>query len=644
MSFSNLLVIDDSQILVNLFKNLTGNEPKWVSTKDKHIDEILKDITGKANDIHAIFINAHLKCKNYPYRHQCDRHQCGGIELLKHIRLTKELGNARLLPIILGTLLPVEYYIRKNPDNVIILSPGCRYLFLPKFSRNAIRSVFEAVKQERFLDHETLEKTLKEFAGGFTSQDLVYFNPDPSAIPTRHDIRNKLGPAIFLKEFLPNVPENDPLVMEYKKISQELPIKKLSFLGKTFLGETKTQPEKGSFQPRIKKKRFLLIDDQHDIGWSYALYRGIFNIESIKECKKIFNNIKSLKGSVLCDSKGNVKPISSIDSSLIDLLSQYKQDGFFLCFSSFNEAEKFFSEIRNKFNKLIGKWVQKDKDMERLIMKNLTEQSGKTNYLQTQKELNEYVEKCLEAIPYDLVFLDIRLTEEDKTAEIQDTTGFKLLHQIKELNRGTPVILFTASERVESYKKALSFLADGYWIKCIDNGRELRELIDSCLEQGSKLSSIWTKITLLENKKWLLQWKWDKINGKRRVKKDKASDEDVALIISFLKEAFFLLRYGYKLKSLNTEEYRFVTNFVCILMGMIQEMRHKSSDNFIPFTKKGWKIVQEEYDIRDCDKEYELIRKFRNRASHFLKRKSQKPIKYKEAIKAIEFTLDNYLM
>jgi len=107
MSFSNLLVIDDSQILVNLFKNLTGNEPKWVSTKDKHIDEILKDITGKANDIHAIFINAHLKCKNYPYRHQCDRHQCGGIELLKHIRLTKELGNARLLPIILGTLLPV---------------------------------------------------------------------------------------------------------------------------------------------------------------------------------------------------------------------------------------------------------------------------------------------------------------------------------------------------------------------------------------------------------------------------------------------------------------------------------------------------------------------------------------------------------
>jgi len=506
MGFLNLLVIDDSQIFINLFKNLTGNEPKWVFTKDKNIDEILKNIAGKANNIHAIFINAHLKCKDYPYRHQC-----GGIELLKHIRLTKELGNIRLLPIILGILLPVEYYIHKNSDNVIIFSPGCRYLFLPKFSKDVIKSVFEEVKQERFSNHEILEKTLKEFVGGFSSQDLVYFNPDPSAIPTRHDIRNKLGPAIFLKEFLPNIPENDPLFMEYKEVLQELPVKKLSLLGKTYLGETKTEPEKGSFHPPIEKKRFVLIDDQHDIGWSYALYRGIFNVKSIvksiEKCKKIFNNIKSSKGSILCDSKGNIKPISSIDSSLIDSLSRYKQNGFLLCFSSFNEAEKFFDEIGKKFNKLIGEWSKKDKDIENLIMKNLTEQSDKDNYLQKQKELNECVKKCLEAIPYDLIFLDIRLTEEDKTVKIEDTTGFKLLRQIKELNRGTPVILFTASERVESYKKALSFLADGYWIKCIDNGKELRELIDSCLKRGSKLSSIWTKITLLENKKWLLQWK-----------------------------------------------------------------------------------------------------------------------------------------
>ena len=348
MGFSNLLVIDDSQIFINLFKNLTGNEPKWVSTKDKNIGEILNDIAGKAKDIQSIFINAHLKCKDYPYRHQC-----GGIELLKHIRLTKELGNIRLLPIILGILLPVEYYIRKNSDNVIILSPECRYLFLPEFSKNMIRSVFEEVKQERFPDHEILEKILKEFVGGFSSQDLVYFNPDPSAIPTRHDIRNKLGPAIFLQEFLPNVPKNDPLVMEYKEVLQELPVKKLSLLGKTYLGETKTEPEKGSFHPPIEKKRFILIDDQHDIGWSYALYRGIFNIESTEKCKKIFNNIKSSKGSILCDSKGNVEPISSIDSSLIESLCQCEQNGFLLCFSSFNEAEKFFDEIgKNSINLL----------------------------------------------------------------------------------------------------------------------------------------------------------------------------------------------------------------------------------------------------------------------------------------------------
>jgi len=82
-------------------------------------------------------------------------------------------------------------------------------------------------------------------------------------------------------------------------------------------------------------------------------------------------------------------------------------------------------------------------------------------------------------------------------------------------------------------------------------------------------------------------------------------------------------------------------------MGIIQEIRHKSPDNFIPFTKERWKIVQEKYNIPDCEKEYELIRKLRNRASHFFKFKNKKkksrPIEYKEAIKAIEFTLDKLL-
>ena len=51
MGFSDFLIIDDSDIFVNLFKSLPGNEPKWVSTKDKDIDEILNDIAGKAKDI-----------------------------------------------------------------------------------------------------------------------------------------------------------------------------------------------------------------------------------------------------------------------------------------------------------------------------------------------------------------------------------------------------------------------------------------------------------------------------------------------------------------------------------------------------------------------------------------------------------------
>jgi len=55
--------------------------------KKKNIDQILLEIKRQNNtNIKSIFINAHLIFNNSPFRRDC-----GGLEILKHLRLTEEI-------------------------------------------------------------------------------------------------------------------------------------------------------------------------------------------------------------------------------------------------------------------------------------------------------------------------------------------------------------------------------------------------------------------------------------------------------------------------------------------------------------------------------------------------------------------------
>lgn len=98
---------------------------------------------------------------------------------------------------------------------------------------------------------------------------------------------------------------------------------------------------------------------------------------------------------------------------------------------------------------------------------------------------------------YDIIFLDLRLKEEEdqpnSIGEITEFSGSKILKKIKDKNRGIQVVIFTASNKVWNIEKLLANGANGYYIKespeyvlsskfSKDNYLELLLTINNCLK------------------------------------------------------------------------------------------------------------------------------------------------------------------
>jgi len=537
----SLLVIDDSSVIAKLFEKLV--KITFINTKDENIIEVLDEIKKQTrnNNINAIFINAHLKCKDYPYRHQC-----GGIELLKHIRLTKELGNACLLPIILGTLLPTKYYIRKSPDNVIILSRGCKCLFLPKLSNDRLNSAIEKLKGEKFDDFEIMKSKIKRY---------VIFTSEEEAI-TKHDYQNIVGIKKFVKEFCEQHDENHPFLQEYQQVFQKsLWLKKFEFLGK-FPVEESISTSCSIVEKLLKDKKFILVDDEHERGWSYILYSELIKNTTISP--DYFKN----------------------EDDQIET-----PDKCFLCFREYENADKFFTNIQNNI------------------------------------------------IPYDLIFLDLRLQTEDKHRNIEELSGIKLLKNIKEFDASVPVIVFTASEKAGLIATDLG--ADAYWIKAVSSGNELKKQIEECLEvyassrfihglenENINLRKIWDKIKQVESKEEIYSVEISKKNGFKLTTLESERKREIVIL---LKKAFLFLRSKVTKYEESFTQYS-SHNLIAVIMGIIQEKRFKIED------KKDKEILKE--IIWKREKLEKQITLTRNEAAH------RGQITPHNAIQVFKWTLD----
>ncbi|MCI6168568.1 MAG: response regulator [Muribaculaceae bacterium] len=126
-------------------------------------------------------------------------------------------------------------------------------------------------------------------------------------------------------------------------------------------------------------------------------------------------------------------------------------------------------------------------------------------------DLDEDIRNKIKNDYYDLIFLDLRLNglNEEDIKRPEDFSGVKILQKIKDINRGTQVIILTASNKAWNMKILLESGADGYYIKespeyafplsySEKNAETLLDEIDICLERGY-LKLLYRKIERLKN-------------------------------------------------------------------------------------------------------------------------------------------------
>lgn len=126
------------------------------------------------------------------------------------------------------------------------------------------------------------------------------------------------------------------------------------------------------------------------------------------------------------------------------------------------------------------------------------------------ESLSENARNKIEKGNYDLIFLDLRMNgvSEENVLTPENLSGMKILKAIKGINKGTQVIMFTASNKAWNMKALLDNGADGYYIKespeyafpnsySKSNANELVDIIKGCLSNGY-LRSVYNKIRKLK--------------------------------------------------------------------------------------------------------------------------------------------------
>jgi hypothetical protein len=186
-----------------------------------------------------------------------------GVELVKHIRLTKTLGNLCCLPIVLLSCEIIMHHLRAKRDNMLLISPKCHPIQIP-FSINELFGIIGDLKC--FESPVEMKEEIKPFIAWSKEDDVI----------SKHDNFNKYGPFKLLKEHFGSLPE--PLLKDYEVMTKKIWFKKYQFLEiRQTLPSYNQEFNEDDFKEIISRKKVLYIDDEHRLGWSYALYSIISN-------------------------------------------------------------------------------------------------------------------------------------------------------------------------------------------------------------------------------------------------------------------------------------------------------------------------------------------------------------------------------
>jgi CheY-like chemotaxis protein len=529
----------------------------------KSLEGLLQQLGNEEFDI--LFLDAHLAYQG------CEDPLYGGLELFKHIRLSPSPNQLSLCPIVVGTVDSVRWLIRQSVDHAILYSPGCEVVEFPA----ELGSIRQALKNCRaFADYKQMRKAVLPFVL-FTDQDQGR---------REHEYRNRAGVGKFLKEFA-RLKEDDPDYQYYEgRWQNRLWFKKMQFLNRPGTA----QGAAAQFDQEMSQHNYILIDDEHKLGWSFGLYTGLFGRQLDP-------------GFFESDSD----PLGTPNGKL-------------LCIASFEKAKKFFDDEAEKLNKLLSKWA----------------------------EGANVVQEIMESLPYHVVFLDLRLEPADEERPIRQTKGIEILKLIKEKFPELPVIMLTASKQAISEMEARRHGADAYWIKDVSSGEELRKAIKRCLEKA-RLREIWRAIRMVEEKEslWCYEFQEDSDStvrfNYRELPREGAGNQDALddrrWIHRLLRESFQLLWEGEEVRGpMHSEDHPY--DLVIINMGLIQQLRLKglgeySGENLrcLPYRRVERKLRNRRNDMVHPN------RTNPNRADF------AKPASSDEAVKFVKFTLNRLL-
>ena len=442
----NLLLIEENPIFAKKLKDTIINTGKY--EVDLKLNPASAEFKSRfrerlSNDSYSCFIiNARLN------EEVSSRTQFNGIELFKQIRF-KEGPNQRKPVIILGYPDLLEI-IRLYPAYSILLSEGCCYLRQP-FEINILLNELASLKMLSSLD------SLKKFYRDADRKRLIERE-------IKHDLGNIFSPFQLLRGAYIS---NELLEKRYNKIWNEM-VKKTIDLQKenplieeydflmrysvqnNAIRKNKQRKKKSELTSLVKGKKILLIDDEHDKGWSFLL-------------KELFYQEKEFKIDHHCIY------VEENDRRIFECIKQIGTDADP---DDFSFIEKHIGIEKKDINK-------------------------------KNDAIEEYNNKTID---YDLILLDLSLRKEKNDVQVYKRAGYKLLQKIRKTDPSVPVLIFSATEKAKNLSALEEWGITGLFSKEIpqstdEYAKEYYQTFKSFLKkinERSYLRDVWHNIMILK--------------------------------------------------------------------------------------------------------------------------------------------------
>ena len=331
------------------------------------------------------------------------RQDMQGVELLKHIRLTPWLGNARSWHAIVYSFEPLEQVLARKPGNLILKSPGVTFLRLP--DALDLESALKRAYPAKDWNTGGLDGVLDDLATNHcATPDARSFRPyvasDYQPPDSAHQISNWWGVyelrGVFSGHEYPEFDKPEAIPTQILPMVLRLDTKKARWLEGARASPPNRQASLPGLFPELERlidtarnKKVAYLDDEADKGWLDLLV-NLLNRDALDPKCLI------------------VRP----DPSKLQLPDKARQ------------PDDYESSV-----KCLSRWV--------------------ANW-----------EKP------DLLVLDLRLLgSREASQDPMQASGMDLAREVRRRNPYLPILLFTASNKAETLLISRSLDVDDYWMK-----------------------------------------------------------------------------------------------------------------------------------------------------------------------------------